>query len=455
MRGYDRSPVEDLDEYEEEGSEDGAEEEEQEEYEEEEQPRQPTKEELEYLELRKRLKESFRKKIKKENGSAQANCQEKKNKLPYDNYGSFFGPSQPIIAQRVIQESKSLLETQHLASKIPNSHPNNKKDYASTAARPNQLNVAKELKTKVQKLRDTRDYSFLLSDDAELPVQKKESQPRNASVSNSEARLSKAPAKSQSKQSSSNSFRQVLNGREERKGIPTNGQMQPKSGSHKFTSNSKPNIMSVDSRKQLGSNNGNGPGRPVGPKSLPSKTSAAAMGKKAPALGMKNSMSAVHKPPPSKHTSVPKQQFQPKNRSQEHSKGKMMPKQPVTLKQPVASSKTQPNKPFKQISSHASLQEHRHKKKPVRRYSDDEDDDEDGRAISMIRKMFRYNPNKFSGRDDDDSDMEANFDDILKEERRSARIARQEDEEELKRIEEEERRERMRKTEKKRKLSQR
>ena len=30
--------------------------------------------------------------------------QEKRKKLPYDNYGSFFGPSQPVITQRVIQE---------------------------------------------------------------------------------------------------------------------------------------------------------------------------------------------------------------------------------------------------------------------------------------------------------------------------------------------------------------
>lgn len=36
------------------------------------------------------------------------------------SYGSFFGPSQPVIAQRVIQESKSLLENQHLASWFSN-----------------------------------------------------------------------------------------------------------------------------------------------------------------------------------------------------------------------------------------------------------------------------------------------------------------------------------------------
>lgn len=39
------------------------------------------------------------------------------------SYGSFFGPSQPVIAQRVIQESKSLLENPDLAAKIyKNSH---------------------------------------------------------------------------------------------------------------------------------------------------------------------------------------------------------------------------------------------------------------------------------------------------------------------------------------------
>lgn len=32
--------------------------------------------------------------------------------------------------------------------------------------------------------------------------------------------------------------------------------------------------------------------------------------------------------------------------------------------------------------------------------------------------LFRYNPQKFAGRDEDDSDMEANFDDIMREEQR-------------------------------------
>lgn len=66
------------------------------------------------------------------------------------------------------------------------------------------------------------------------------------------------------------------------------------------------------------------------------------------------------------------------------------------------------------------------------------EDEED--PMAMIRNMFGYDPSKYAGRDDDDSDMEADFATIEMEEKRSARIARQEDEEELLRIEEEERR---------------
>lgn len=38
------------------------------------------------------------------------------------SYGSFFGPSQPVIARRVLEESKSILETQHIHARTPNSN---------------------------------------------------------------------------------------------------------------------------------------------------------------------------------------------------------------------------------------------------------------------------------------------------------------------------------------------
>ncbi|XP_040990546.1 protein spt2-like isoform X2 [Juglans microcarpa x Juglans regia] len=357
----------------------------------------------------------------------------------HPSFGSFFGPSQPVIAQRVIQESKSLLETDHLASRLSNSLHGHKKD-TSTSKGPKlgsryQLpKVKNELKTKVEKLKDTRDYSFLLSDDAELPASYKEPPRRNVSFPNHghEARASHVPTK-KSIEASGNSGRH-----EERKTVSMNGQFYSKPGS-KLTSASK----TADSRKQLGSNIGNGPGRPVGPKALPIKNPVATMDKKAAmekkvsAPAAKNSLPGMQRSSSQVHSSAPKQPLEQKKGQQESNKSKM-----VVPKQPLTSSKPKMNKPQKQISSHPTSRDHRPLKKPrpVSRYSDDDDDGV--KAISMIRQMFRYNPNRYKD-DGDDSDMEANFADIMREEKRSAKIAREEDEEQLRLIEEEEERERL------------
>ncbi|CAN6678710.1 unnamed protein product [Malus baccata var. baccata] len=123
MRGYDRDDYgQSGDEYED--DEDG------EEYEGEEEDPKPTKEALAYPELRQHLKEQLR---KKKSGSSLANSSNKK-KLPNDNFGSFVGPSQPVIDERVIQESKLLLETKHLTSDATNSVHHNKKSSGSTSA---------------------------------------------------------------------------------------------------------------------------------------------------------------------------------------------------------------------------------------------------------------------------------------------------------------------------------
>ncbi|XP_019233515.1 PREDICTED: histone H3.v1-like isoform X2 [Nicotiana attenuata] len=181
MHGYERDEYEeyeDLDEYEEEGEEQEEDEEGEEEYEEEE-PQQPPQELSEYLELRQRLKEDIRKQRKKELGSVNGRSTEIKKALPRDNYGSFFGPSQPVIAQRVIQESKSLLENTNLAAKVLKSNHANDRSSASKPAgsksgtSSHASKVTNGLKTKVQMLKNTRDYSFLLSDDAELPAPSK------------------------------------------------------------------------------------------------------------------------------------------------------------------------------------------------------------------------------------------------------------------------------------------
>eukprot|EP00246_Nothoceros_aenigmaticus_P008809 TRINITY_DN23884_c0_g1_i1.p1 TRINITY_DN23884_c0_g1~~TRINITY_DN23884_c0_g1_i1.p1 ORF type:complete len:116 (-),score=25.83 TRINITY_DN23884_c0_g1_i1:285-599(-) len=82
-----------------------------------------------------------------------------------------------------------------------------------------------------------------------------------------------------------------------------------------------------------------------------------------------------------------------------------------------------------------------------------DDGDDTGDVSSMIQKMFGYNPNKYRDLDDeDDRDMEVGFSRIQAEERRSAKLAREEDEIELQRIEADERAERLRRDKKRRKL---
>lgn len=92
------------------------------------------------------------------------------------------------------------------------------------------------------------------------------------------------------------------------------------------------------------------------------------------------------------------------------------------------------------------------KKRPRDLDSEYESDSDDGGPVrqsgvsSIIQKMFRYNPNKYKDLDDeDDKNMETSFRHIQAEEKRSARLAREEDEREQELIEEEERQERLRK----------
>lgn len=138
-----------------------------------------------------------------------------------------------------------------------------------------------------------------------------------------------------SKQPLGNSGKHLHVTHEERKTVSVNGKSHSKTGSNKLTSANKPNLTSVDPRKQLGSNIGNGPGRPIGPKGLPLKKHVATMEKKALAPGAKNSIPGVQKPPTSKlQSSVPKQRLEQKKGLEEPKKSKMMPKQHMSSSKP-------------------------------------------------------------------------------------------------------------------------
>lgn len=456
MRGYETNEYEDWDEYEDDGDE--QEEEGGDGYEE---AHQPTQEELDYLAMRQRLKESIRKQMKKDAGNASSGSRDKTSALRKDNYGSFFGPSQPVIAQRVIQESKSLLENPDLAARMNKTSHKEKKSSAPVSSKPRAKHpptVTNGLRKKVEMLKNTRDYSFLLSEDAEVPATKGPP-PRNVSAPKSDARSAELTPRS--RPTMNGRGREDFNYRDGRKPMLPNSQNKPKVGLDKLAHSGK---ASTESIKQFGSNNGSGPGRPLGPKSVPAKSSVPSTAKVTQPVA-KNIIPGARKP--TQPVQPVARKPTPSNLHSGNSRPTSSHGQPSVMRRPIQKDYQQTSRP-KVISKQAlpsskaqlkrspprnppraPLRDERPKAKPKRPLRDEES--EDANAIDLIRQMFRYNPNKFRD-DDDDSDMEANFDDIMMEEKRSAKIARKEDEEQRLLIEEEERRERMQLA-KKRKMS--
>ncbi|GAB2211799.1 hypothetical protein Drorol1_Dr00025134 [Drosera rotundifolia] len=494
MQGYGRMG-EDLDEYEEDGDEfyedgegDGYEEAEEEEQEVQE---DPEKQRIiyEYLELRQKLKEEKKEKLVKEGRSAQKTSLTSSKTLPLRNFGSFFGPSQPIIADRVIQVSKSFLETQHRAQQASSLHVDRKKTAMPMSSGPKNMSnsttnhirngttnhLRNPIKSKVQTLKDTRDYSFL-SNDAEDPRQGKTTTQRNAS----DMRSAQVPAKS--KPMANHSARPALNGHGERTPGPGNHRILG-SQSHpvqKLSSGGKPNSTihnsnrivrhkgKLEPRKEKPYANGIRPGLPVVSKDMQAKRSLSGMEKRPPISMEKKTLSSFPKKGPASSsldkkasvvgmkTTVPGRQRPPSAKLQ--TSGARLPLEQRSETQGAVQQKALPSKLVPSLNpqlvnlatkvpSRTSLSEDRPKKQPIHRkqlpYNDDED--EGAKALAMIRKMFRYNPAKYAGDDEDISDMEADFRTIEREEKKSARIAREEDERELRLIEEEERHNRMRK----------
>ncbi|KAL3525548.1 hypothetical protein ACH5RR_013920 [Cinchona calisaya] len=329
------------------------------------------------------VKRRKRKKLK-ELGIANGSSREKKDVIPGDSYGSFFGPSQPVIAQRVIQESKSLLENHNLAARVIKSNQNGNKSSGS--------------------------------------------------------------ASSASKSQASGQRPKVTNGREDNNPTAAVNRMQAKMGSGRFASGSKPVRSSVDSRKHVGGNNGtladhrkqlssgngSGPGRPLVSKSVPSKAPVGGTAVKKVSIPVaRTSAPGMYKPNPSKlQAPVSKQFFTRKEEYPAPGKPKILPKQPILPPKPK-----QVMRPPPKTSARDTARDKHPRKRPVRH---DDDDGDPENAISMIRNMFGYNPRRYEDVDDD-SDMKANFDDIMREEERSAKIAWREDEEELLKIQEEDR----------------
>ncbi|KAH7668901.1 protein SPT2 protein [Dioscorea alata] len=429
-REYDREGYgeDEYDDYEEEGGE---------EEEEEEVERKPTKEEQDFLKLREQLKERFRRNLKKESAKVLGHSSRSQDRRTSanDKFGSFFGPSQPAIAQRVIEKSQSIRETQHNTAKLQSSSSNKKNSTSiSSAMKTNQQyqrpKVVNEIKRKAQTLKDMRDYSFLLSDDADMPVPEKD---QSAPRMTTDVRLAQASLKN--KLPISKPERQSVIRHHSRNSTAANRPMPAKGTAVKEALANRPMLPSSELRKAGQNISGNGPARPAG-KIMPSKVPPRAAITNRPQPKVTNGSTLERKP-------STKPQSTTQNHFAAHRKVPQVPDKVLTTKkQPEVSLKHQP---LKRNPSHG-IHEERLKKKPLKRHPYSDDDDEE--AINMIRQMFRYDPRKFANDDGDDSDMEVGFDVIQKEERKSAKIARMEDEEQLRLIEEEEKRERMRKKQK-------
>ncbi|KAJ8432142.1 hypothetical protein Cgig2_014303 [Carnegiea gigantea] len=509
MRGNGRVD-EDLDEYEDEcGDEygdvgaDEYEDDEEEEEEEEVQEDEPLSEEaMKYLDLRQRLKERMRSKLRKENGVRLNNSKDQLRAAPLEKFGSFFGPSKPVIADRVIQESRSLLETQHLAAKASTSQSDLKKAPLSSSSGTKNGVINKPppppVKSKAQIIKATRDYSFLLSDDAEPPKSSKDPGPSKKLVPKpgsvfadlEDARSAQVPTKSSHPSSQAGGKR--INGHEQRNGHDPRKQSSGVAHSRpqnlapqKLNSSNNKGSLSSDSRKQvdlrkqpqpnkhLGTSNGNGPARPTGPikpaaarvlppkrplppserrasvasveKRLPvgsteRKLPGASSGNKTPAASKNSSVNGQRMPIAKSPASASNNRLEQKSNIQRNNEGKILKK--VNAADP----RNQLVRPQKQDPYRASSQKDAYIKKPKPAGQS---------SLQRPGPSSKEQYNKKRRAEDAFSDEEG-FD-FRSEIRKmfGARIAKKEDDEELIKIMEEERQERLRKQAKLRKMSQR
>lgn len=319
-----------------------------------------TKEELTYLDLRKKLKEHHRKQFKQDSSTSSPSQLATTTKR--NDFGSFFGPSQPTTIPSVIKNTTFLREFSVLTM---SSNPSLKKVVKQSTPvtkilKPNPTLVTTKVdpkKVKMQKMKYARDYSFLHSDDKQpqRPLSKK------ISASNPDRTSPKIPQKNRA-------VFKVM------KHVSLNAKMPDKT-------TIKKNSKSSDGADRL-------------------KIETITLKKNVTIRNGKHEITSLRV-------------------------GKSIDK--ATTK-PVVTSKAS-----LQIGS---------KKRHLHQMNTNEGDENGFDYRNEIRKMFKYNPDKYED-DRDTRNMEAGFHDILKEEKRSGLIARKEDQIELKRIEEEAMKEKM------------
>ncbi|XP_061990673.1 uncharacterized protein LOC133709081 [Rosa rugosa] len=314
--------------------------------------------EADFLRIREVLKQRIRKESRKALDSAD-DCSVEKKKTP--KHRPFFGPSEHRIAQRLIDGRDALIQELKISSQdvrkveIP----------ATTTASESSESESESGLTKAAKLSESRDYSFLSSDDADVPKDSKEDAGVSKDIFVSESSDDeKTPAAVQ--------------------GASTN--------------------LKSD---KLGR--------------LPLKT-----------------MSRSQKPSLAKKSHVPSNTLKKAKSLADNLQS--------TLESKPSSEKSQSETKRRLIKTGEKVND---------KDSDEEEDEDNVDVSSIIQGLFRGNRKRPSTLDYDDRDdraMVSSFADIEREERRSAKLARQEDEIEALRIEQEEKKERLRRAKKQKML---
>ncbi|KAK6145448.1 hypothetical protein DH2020_022268 [Rehmannia glutinosa] len=354
--------------------------------------------------LRQQLKETIRARQRKESHGVTIG-KEIINTAPADSYGRFFGPSETIIADRVNENMKSWAEISNSASVVMKKLDGKliKKDGdMNKSATVKTIRNAMEKRKKVAWLRETRDYSFLSSDHCEnIPVPGNKvniSRPSEIQVSKIQGIKEKVK-------------RDFETGTE----ISRSSEMMKGKGSK---------IQGVKETIKRYSETGTKISRP----------SDMMKGKGSKIQGVKETIKRDFET----RTKISRPFEMAKEKSSKIQGFRVIKRDSETgvkisrdLKKPLEMRK----KYMGSDKVKATGQKNPCLDGRKRKVEQSGDEEKEGiNAISIIREMFGYDPTKFCDDDEKDVRMEASFDDIQKEERRSLRMAKKEDAEELRKL---------------------
>lgn len=344
---------------------------------------------MDILQIRKILKEQYRNANNTKESSTKSEIKETKE-------SSFFGPSESALSQRVIEQTKALMPELIDILEKKKKKKNNDHEKPTKATKSSSMDLKPDC---AKKVKDSRDYSFLLSETAEIPKILKGSPPNPSNLKS----IPKAGSNVNAKKSPDNKFK-----------------ANPK-GSQKTPGNLRPKMSSLK-EKEGGDN----------------KYKASSAKSKSESLSVSKDSVPV--------TASKSLKSRPSENLVTESVQSSSAKQNLNLKQAKPrNTKVMPKKEGPCLKKEKEIKKGR--------VEEDLGDDENVDVSSLIHEiMGRRGKRRYRDYDDDDDgddrSMVSGFNDILKEERKSEKIARKEDEEERLRIEQEEKSERLRKAKK-------